>query len=108
MAAKSTNEKNGAPDKEATIEQMLDEVDKIIAQLDSGEIPLEESFEIYEKGMKLVKSINTRIDKVEKKVMAIEAGQDGDEFPEMIPEYNANDAIRIPDSVEEPDFLPFN
>jgi exodeoxyribonuclease VII small subunit len=57
----------------ATIEEMLDEVDKIIAQLDSGEIPLEESFTIYERGMKLVSSINTRIDKVEKKVIEIEA-----------------------------------
>ena len=57
----------------ATIEQMLDEVDKIVAQLDSGEIPLEDSFKIYERGMKLVSSINTRIDKVEKKVIEIEA-----------------------------------
>ena len=62
---------------DATIEEMLDEVDKIIAQLDSGEVPLEESFTIYERGMKLVKSINTRIDRVEKKIIEIEAEDAG-------------------------------
>ena len=64
---------SGAPGESATIEDMLDEVDSIIAQLDSGEIPLEDSFKIYERGMKLVSSINTRIDKVEKKVIEIES-----------------------------------
>ena len=34
-----------------TIEDMLDEVDGIITRLDSGEIPLEDSFKIYERGM---------------------------------------------------------
>ena len=56
-----------------TIEDMLDEVDGIIARLDSGEIPLEDSFKIYERGMKLVNGINTRIDKVEKRIIEIEA-----------------------------------
>lgn len=64
-----------------TIEDMLDEVDGIIARLDSGEIPLEDSFKIYERGMKLVSGINTRIDKVEKKIIEIEArsGISGDD-----------------------------
>ena len=55
-------------------------MDTIIARLDSGEVPLEESFKIYERGMRLVSGINRRIDKVEKKIIEIEA-QSGQQYP---------------------------
>ena len=60
-------------DKKKTIEDMLGDVDEIIEKLDSGEIPLEDSFKIYEKGMQLIKTINSKIDKVEKKIIQIDA-----------------------------------
>ncbi len=69
-----------APESGASIEEMLDEVDTIITRLDSGEVPLEESFKIYERGMRLVSGINRRIDKVEKKIIEIEA-QSGQQYP---------------------------
>lgn len=56
-----------------TIEEMLEEVDEIIESLENGDIPLEDSFKIYEKGMKLVQTINSRIDKVEKKIIELDA-----------------------------------
>lgn len=56
-----------------TIEEMLEEVDEIIESLESGDIPLEDSFKIYEKGMKMVQTINSRIDKVEKKIIELDA-----------------------------------
>ncbi len=63
-----------------SIEEMLEEVDGIIESLESGDIALEDSFRIYEKGMKMIQSINSRIDKVEKKIIEIDAKeQDGDE-----------------------------
>ena len=64
-------------DRKKTIEDMLGDVDEIIEKLDSGEIPLEDSFKIYEKGMQLIKTINSKIDKVEKKMIQIDA-DDGD------------------------------
>lgn len=57
-----------------SIEEMLDEVDGIIDSLESGDIALEDSFKIYEKGMKTIQTINARIDKVEKKVIELDAG----------------------------------
>lgn len=54
-----------------TIEEQLEEVDEIIGQLESGEIPLEDSFKIYEKGIKLIQNINSRIEKVEKKMIEL-------------------------------------
>lgn len=59
-----------------TIEEMLSEVDGIIDELESGEIALEDSFKIYEKGMKLVQTINSRIDKVEKNIIKLESRED--------------------------------
>ena len=55
-----------------TIEEMLEEVDGIIEELESGEIALEDSFKIYEKGMKLIKTVNSKIDKVEKRIIELD------------------------------------
>ncbi len=65
-----------APEKTKTIEELLDEVDAIIEQLEDGEVPLEDSFKIYEKGMKLIQTVNARIDKVEKKIIELDAGEE--------------------------------
>lgn len=61
-----------AAKKEKTIEETLKELDELIKKLESGESSLEDSFQFYEKGMKLIKSCNDKIDKVEKKLIVIE------------------------------------
>lgn len=43
-----------------------------LKKLESGESSLEESFQYYETGMKLVKFCNEKIDKVEKKMIVLE------------------------------------
>lgn len=56
---------------EMTMQEMLTELDAHIQKLESEEISLEESFSIYEKGMKLIKSCSDKIDTVEKKVLQL-------------------------------------
>lgn len=58
--------------KELTLEEMMDELDNCVRQLEADDISLEDSFHIYEKGMKMVKSCNDRIDRVEKEVLKLE------------------------------------
>ena len=58
--------------KKKTIEELLGDVDEIIDKLESGDIALEDSFKVYEKGMKLIQTINSRIDKVEKKMIELD------------------------------------
>jgi exodeoxyribonuclease VII small subunit len=58
--------------KERTIEETLKDLEELIKKLESGESSLEKSFEYYETGMKLVKSCNDKIDKVEKKIIVLE------------------------------------
>ena len=59
--------------KDKKIEDLLEEVEEIIGMLENGDVALEDSFKIYEKGMKLIAVINSRIDKVEKKIIQLEA-----------------------------------
>lgn len=59
-------------DNELTLEQMMEELDGYVKQLESENVSLEASFLVYEKGMKLVKACNERIDKVEKDVLKLE------------------------------------
>lgn len=58
--------------KKMTLEQSFEQLDSIIGQLQSGELTLEESFRKYEEGMKLIKSCNDTVDKIEKKLILIE------------------------------------
>lgn len=59
-----------------SIEEELVGLEKMIRQLESQEISLEESFQLYEQGMKLVRKINTRIDAVEAQVLRIETDRE--------------------------------
>jgi exodeoxyribonuclease VII small subunit len=49
-------------------EDELKELEAIVAQIDSGELSLEESVSVFERGVGLVRSLNQKLDEVERKV----------------------------------------
>lgn len=53
------------------LETAFEELDKIIEELEEEEITLEESFKLYQEGMKLLKYCNNSIDKVEKQLIIL-------------------------------------
>ena len=55
-----------------TLEQSLEQLNVIMEQLEKEEITLEDSFKLYQEGMKLLKVCNDSIDKVEKQLMVLE------------------------------------
>ena len=57
--------------KEATLEESFGELEKILGELDKPNVSLEESFDLYTKGMELVKLCNSKIETVEKKLRII-------------------------------------
>ncbi|MBQ0043316.1 MAG: exodeoxyribonuclease VII small subunit [Lachnospiraceae bacterium] len=63
-----------------TLEETFGELDKVVGQLEDGEISLEDSFRVYEKGMRLLKLCNEKIDAVEKKVQVISESGELEEF----------------------------
>ena len=63
---------------EITIEETFDKLEEVLKQMEAKEISLEESFACYERGMKLVKACNDKLDKVEKQIIVLSEEQ-GDE-----------------------------
>lgn len=66
--------------KEKSLEGAFEELENIIKQLEDKNISLEDSFQIYDQGMKLLKYCNEKIDKVEKKMMIISEDGELNEF----------------------------
>lgn len=54
-----------------SLETAFEELEKIIEKLEEEDITLEESFELYQDGMKLIKHSNDSIDKVEKQLIIL-------------------------------------
>ena len=62
-----------------TLEETLAALEDVLAVLEDPSTPLEASFEAYQKGMKLLKECEERIDLVEKKVIMLgEEGENGE------------------------------
>lgn len=65
---------------ELCIEEAFAEIEKVIEQLEDDSISLEASFEVYKRGMELLKVAGSKIDHVEKKVLEINSAGEVDEF----------------------------
>lgn len=65
-------------EQQAGIEENFVQLEEIIKKLEAGDSTLEESFACYETGMKLVKSLNSQIEKVEKKIQILSEGDENE------------------------------
>lgn len=81
-ASASTGEQpgNGAklPENGAKFEDQLENLETIVSQIDSGELSLEESIDSFEQGVRLVRSLNRKLDEVERRVEVLMRGADGE------------------------------
>lgn len=64
---------------EMTIEESFAALDELIERLESGKGSLEDAFKNYEEGMKLIKSCNEKIEKIEKQIQVLSEGPAEDE-----------------------------
>lgn len=62
-----------------SVEETFEALDSLIESLETGEGSLEDAFKSYEEGMKLVKSCNDKIDRIEKQVLILSGEQAEDE-----------------------------
>ena len=60
-----------------SFELALAELEKIVAQLESGQAPLEQSIELYERGAKLKAHCESRLEAARLRVEKIVMGADG-------------------------------
>ncbi|UHA72884.1 exodeoxyribonuclease VII small subunit [Paenibacillus sp. 481] len=53
---------------EFTFEQAIDKLEQIVAQLESGDAPLEEAIDLFQQGMELSKLCSQKLEQVERKI----------------------------------------
>jgi exodeoxyribonuclease VII small subunit len=68
---KNRERKNSVMAKAKSLEASLGELETVLKELEKEELSLEDSFRLYNEGMKLLKSCNDMIDKVEKKLVVL-------------------------------------
>ncbi len=54
--------------KNASFEENMEQLEKIVTELENGELNLEESMEKFEKGIKISKDCNKILEEAEKKI----------------------------------------
>ncbi len=57
-----------APKKRMSFAEAVDRLESIVNQLDQGEVPLEESFILFEEGVELAKFCSAKLNEAEKKI----------------------------------------
>lgn len=62
--------------KKIILEESFEQLETIIAELEKGDMTLEDSFKKYEEGMKLIKNCSNSTDRVEKKLIVLENGEE--------------------------------
>ncbi len=67
-------------EQELSLEEAFAQIEETIGHLEEEETTLEESFQAYQQGMKLLQYCNEKIDKVEKQVLLINEDGELDEF----------------------------
>jgi len=66
------------PVAEMTFEEALGELERVVSQLESAQVPLEDSIRLYERGEELRKHCEARLQAAEEKVAQITLGENGE------------------------------
>jgi exodeoxyribonuclease VII small subunit len=61
-----------------TFESSLDELEKIVAKLETGDMALEESLELFERGVKLSRDCKERLMKAERRIEVLTRESNGE------------------------------
>jgi exodeoxyribonuclease VII small subunit len=67
-----------------TFEESLDELEAIVKKLEEGDMPLEESLELFERGVKLSRDCRDRLTKAERRIELLTKDANGEILIEKI------------------------
>ncbi len=65
-----------------TFEDALSQLESIVARLENGDLPLEESLKLFEEGIKLSRFCNQKLNEAQKKVEVLLKGNRGESEPQ--------------------------
>ena len=60
-----------------TFEQSMKQLERIVQELESGDLPLEKAIKKFEEGMKLTKLCSQKLDETEKKISVLLKNAEG-------------------------------
>lgn len=63
-----------------SIEEAFEKLNQIIGSLDREDLPLEDSFRMYQEGVRLLQYCNAKVDMVEKQMIVLNGAENQDEF----------------------------
>lgn len=72
--------------KELTYEEAANELEKAVAILEKGDLPLEQSIQVFERAVGLVRLCNMKLDEIEKKITILVEGKDGVREKDFLPD----------------------
>jgi exodeoxyribonuclease VII small subunit len=61
-----------------TFESALGELESVVARLEDGDLPLEESLKLFEEGIRLSHFCNQKLNEAQKKVEVLLKGEEGE------------------------------
>jgi exodeoxyribonuclease VII small subunit len=64
-------------EKSQTFEASLQELEKIVRRLEDGDLPLEESLKLFEKGVRLSRECQERLNRAERRIEVLLKDEDG-------------------------------
>jgi exodeoxyribonuclease VII small subunit len=64
-----------------TFESALSQLESIVARLEDGDLPLEESLKLFEEGIRLSRFCNQKLNEAQKKVEVLLKGKGGEVEP---------------------------
>ena len=65
---------------EKTLDEMFQELDKLIQAMEEPEVSLEDSFQMYYQGIDMLKACNDKMDKIEKQMLVLDSEGETHEF----------------------------
>ncbi len=69
---------------EKSFEVTLGELEQIVAKLEDGDLPLEESLDLFERGIKLARECRERLSKAERRIEILMKDADGSLTAEVL------------------------
>jgi len=69
---------NDTPIDKMSFEEAMAALENVVGQLERGDVPLEQSITLYERGADLKKRCEAKLKEAEEKVAAITLGENGD------------------------------
>lgn len=67
-------------EKETGIQEIFGQLDEVVKGMEKEDVSLEASFDLYHKGMDLLKLCNEKIDRIEKKMIMLDDEGEEHEF----------------------------